>query len=182
MSGTQPVVKISLEDSQSFYENVYKAVANDKNTLKRQSENYVDELSKNGLAQKQYEYKKLSEDFLAVVKERKVSIGDTLKYLGVSDETWSIWRQSVNANSKITPVTFNNAIVFKMSAMVLKDIVVKHLEEKNLTEYSQDILKEVIKTSKARLEVNESVLNKMFDSFDNTPVNSTPSSKPKIKP
>jgi hypothetical protein len=183
MSGTAPIIKISLDDSKSFYENVYKEHANNKQTLSKLGETAAEELSKNGLAQKQHEYKVLASDFMAVVKERKVPIETVLNSLGVADETWAIWRQSVNAGSKITPVTFNNAIVYKMSAMVLKDLVLKHLEEKGLTEYNPDVLKTVISNSKARLEVNSSALNGNFNGFDDKPTpDASNSVKNKIKP
>lgn len=182
MSGTAPVIKISLEDSKSFYESVYKEHAHDQKTLSKLSDSYVDELGKNGLAQKQHEYKALSVDFLSVVKERNVPIKGVLSSLGVSDETWNIWRQSVNAGKQTTPVTFNNAIVYKMSAMVLKDLVLKHLEEKSLTEYNPEVLKDVINNSKVRLEHNSSVLNKIFNNFDDKPTNSSTPSKIKNKP
>lgn len=180
MSGTAPTIKLSLDDSKTFYENVYKEHANSKQVLSKLGETAADELSKNGLAQKQHEYKMLAADFMAVIKERKVPIDTVLNSLGVADETWSIWRQSVNAGSKITPVTFNNAIVYKMSAMVLKDLVLKHLEEKGLTEYTPDVLKDVISHSKVRLEVNSSALNGNFNGFEDKPTpesNNTPRNK-----
>lgn len=187
MSGTAPTIKISLDDSKTFYESVYKEHANSKDTLSKLGEAGVDELSKNSLAQKQHDYKILASDFMAVIKERKVPIDTVLNSLGVADETWSIWRQSVNAGSKITPVTFNNAIVYKMSAMVLKDLVLKHMEEKGLTEYNPTVLKDVITHSKARLEVNSSALNGNFNGFDlddkPAPEKAKPSSPShKIKP
>lgn len=180
MSGTAPTIKISLDDSKSFYENVYKEHANNKQTLSKLGENAAEELAKNGLAQKQHDYKVLASDFMAVVKERKVPIETVLNSLGVADETWAIWRQSVNAGSKITPVTFNNAIVYKMSAMVLKDLVLKHLEEKGLTEYNPEVLKDVISNSKVRLDVNSSALNSNFNGFDDKP-NPESSNTPRTK-
>ena len=59
MSGTAPIVKISLEDSKSFYESVYKEHANSKEILSKLGESAAEELSKNGLAQKQHDYKVL---------------------------------------------------------------------------------------------------------------------------
>jgi hypothetical protein len=70
-----------------------------------------------------------------------------------------------------------------MSAMVLKDLVLKHLEEKGLTEYNPDVLKTVISNSKARLEVNSSALNGNFNGFDDKPTpDASNSVKNKIKP
>lgn len=187
MSGTAPTIKISLDDAKTFYDSVYKEHAHSKEILSKLGETVVDEFSKNSLAQKQHEYKVLASDFMAVIKERKVPLDTVLKSLGVSDETWSIWRQSVNAGSKITPVTFNNAIVYKMSAMVLKDLALKHMEENGLNEYSPAVLKDVIANSKVRLEFNSSALNGNFNGFDldnkTSPDKAKPSSpSTKIKP
>lgn len=183
MSGTAPIVKISLEDSKSFYESVYKEHANSKEILSKLGESAAEELSKNGLAQKQHDYKVLASDFMAVIKERKVPIDTVLNSLGVADETWSIWRQSVNSGSKITPVTFNNAIVYKMSAMVLKDLVLKHLEDKGLTEYNPDVLKDVISNSKVNLVNNSTTLNGSFKGFDEQPkIDTSNNQRNKIRP
>lgn len=183
MSSTAPIVKISKDDGKFFYESVYKEHSHSKQVLSKLGETAAEELSKNRLAQKQNEYKVLSSDFMAVIKERKVPIDTVLNTLGVADETWAIWRQSVNAGSKITPVTFADETVYGMARMVLKDLVLKHLEEKGLTEYNHDVLKTVISNSKVRLEVNSSALNGNFNGFDDKP---TPeASKPvrnKIKP
>lgn len=183
MSGTAPTVRISAEDSRNFYENVYKAHAHSEQSLAKLSEAYANEIAQNGLAMKQYEYKALSEDFLAVVKERKIPIETVVNSLGLADETWSIWKHSLNLGAKTTPVTFNNAIVNKMAGMVLKDLVLKHLESKGLNEYNQDVLDAVISQSKVRLEVNSSALNATFEMSDNTPnPEKTNTPRNKIKP
>lgn len=146
MSGEKPQVKISLNEAKDFYESVYQAVANEPAILNKQKPEYVSELDKNILAKRQYEYKVLADDFLAVSKARKNSIDTNIDYLKISNETWNIWLTSRNAGIQITPVTFNNAIIFKMAAMVLKDLVAKYLDEKELTSFGPNDI-EVIKES-----------------------------------
>lgn len=183
MSGTAPTVRISAEDSRNFYENVYKAHSRSEQSLSKLSEAYASEIAQNCLAMKQYEYKALSEDFLMVVKERKIPIDTVVHSLGLADETWAIWKHSLSLGAKTTPVTFNNAIVNKMAGMVLKDLVLKHLEAKGLNEYNQGVLEAVINQSKVRLEVNGSALNGTFDMSYNTPApEKTNTPRNKIKP
>lgn len=144
MSGEKPQVKISLNEAKDFYESVYQAVANEPETLNKQKPEYIAELDKNILAKRQYEYKELADDFLAVSRARKISSDTNIDYLKISNETWNIWLTSRNSGKQITPVTFNNAIIFKMTAMVLKDLVAKYIDEKALTSFGPDDL-EIIK-------------------------------------
>jgi len=163
MSQENVKIKISMEDARSFYDSVYKSYAQSETALEKHSEEYLSEINSNVLLKRQNEYKLLITDFLAVNKDRNITVNDTIKYLDISSESWNIWMFSKNKESKINPITFNNATIYKMSALVLKDLAIKHVEENKLSTFESKDLKDII--TKAKQKITGAV-KPTFDDFD----------------
>ncbi len=182
MSEEKKTIKISMEDAKNFFDNVYKSNINER-ISKLSSDDQVS-LNNNSLALKQFGYRQLADDFLIVSKERNLKLDEKVKYLSLSQDTFLIWTDSMylNANKKFSynPVTFNDATVLKMSAMVLKDTISKYIEEKNITDFSKQDLEDLIEISKLKIKNNGTIHSEI--SFDNKLEQKQPSKKNTIKP
>lgn len=156
MSTERKPIKITMEDSKKFYDEVYKSAAND--AIESLSPEEQSTIKADTLSLRQTQYRQLAEDFIKVTKERNIGPDESMKYLGVAAESWNIWRSSVqqgaNKKNHITPITFNNDIIMRMSGMVLKDALSKYMVENNLSEVSKDDMNTVFELSKIKLAQN----------------------------
>lgn len=179
MSNEKKPIKITMEDSKKFYDEVYKSTAND--VIDSLTPEEQSSIKGDTLSLRQNQYRQLAVDFMKVTKDRNIGSDESIKYLGMSSESWNIWRSSVQlgANKKhhVTPITFNNDIIMRMSGMVLKDALSKYMVENNLNEVSKDDMNTVFELRKIQLAQNSNLNNL---NLNNDPVK--PAQKNKNKP